>query len=222
MLDELRREDKVRGPLGAGDRDVEPVGRQQERQPARHVDGAGCRETDDRDHGLLSLELIDGTDRNVRESGVVEVLPQQLELRVIGRHHDDVPLGQWISNSPVLGIGPPATEVSAHQLDHNSDLLDRGCRITHMRHRHRMKPRGRVGEVPLRGARVRVQRPVVGEPRDGAGDLGMHAATVSEEIAELRGQHRMPARNVPECGLVDGRGMRPLAHLRQLLGIPEK
>ena len=63
------RADEVREALRPRDRDVEPVAREQEVEPARDVLAARARHRVEDDRRLLALELVDGADPD-RRSGI--------------------------------------------------------------------------------------------------------------------------------------------------------
>src|SRR5687768_8859215 len=67
-----RRVHEERCPLAPGNRDIESVAVEKELHAARDVLGARGGHRHDDDWGLLTLELIDGSNASVSESGGIE------------------------------------------------------------------------------------------------------------------------------------------------------
>lgn len=112
------RSNSDRAPLAAGDGDVEAISRQQERHSSRNVlDGEAA--IDDCRSGLAALELVDGTDLDLRGTGLGEIALDGADLGVVRRDHEDVRLLEGRVPLELARVGPWRTEA----LDLANDLL---------------------------------------------------------------------------------------------------
>ena len=82
------RADEVREALRPRDRDVQPVPREEEVEPARDVLAARARHRVEDDRRLLALELVHGADA---DSLVRDLLAQAADVRVVRRDDDRRP-----------------------------------------------------------------------------------------------------------------------------------
>ena len=132
--------------MRARNSDVQPIGQQDELEPARGILRGGCGQRQDGHRGLSTLELVDGADRNVREPCRRETFPQELYLSVVGSHHDDVVL---LQRCGVAGGGPGSTEHVADDRDDGIRFLRGECGVAAMEYRARMESRLNSRQMPL-------------------------------------------------------------------------
>ena len=79
-----------------------------------------------------------------------------------------------------------------------------------------------AGELAHRRRRVRGELTAVRQPRDRLGDARVHAPRAREEVAVLGRDDIGAVHDPAERRRVDRLGVRPLAHLRQLLRVAEQ
>ena len=104
-----------RRPLAAGDRDVQPVSREQKARPVGRIACVRRGHRHDRNRCLPPLELVDSADGDVREARALEMFANESHLRVVRRYDDEVAGRQ--APRRVVGFG-----IDQRQTDKRFDL----------------------------------------------------------------------------------------------------
>lgn len=100
--------------LRAGDRDIDPVEREQKGEVAWHLLAAGGRHRYEADWRLLTLELVDRADADIRW----QCYPECVDLRVVWGDDENVSVGDHALR---------AFPVPVYRTHHRLDLPANGC-----------------------------------------------------------------------------------------------